>query len=90
MDHIIPRVHALNTRMDALLAQDLPESSKVLLSEHAAPHVESAFIDRLKPSIEAEFHWSCANSFITSAEQGQAFLRDMVQKAFVLCNTEEG
>jgi hypothetical protein len=69
--------------------QDLPESSKVLLSEYAAPHVESAFAHRLKLGIAAEFHWSCANSFISSAELGQAFRRDMVQRASLLCNTEE-
>lgn len=87
---MISRVHALNSRMDALLAQDLPDSSKILLSEYAAPYVESAFAHCLKPGGAAEFHWSCANSFISSAEQGQVFRRDMVQKATILCNTEEG
>jgi hypothetical protein len=42
--------------------------------DQAAPHVDAAFYNRLKPGLDAEFHWACGDSFVSFVE-GQQVLR---------------
>jgi hypothetical protein len=67
---ILERIHTLRWRIDALLAEPLPPSSRFLLDQ-AAPHVDAAFQDRLNPGLDAECHWLCGDSFVSFVEVQQ-------------------
>ena len=83
----LARIYTLKRRRDALLAEHLPESSRFFLTEEAGPHVEAAFVNRMKQGAVAEYHWNYADSYISFVEDGQRQLAAMVEEAR-LCLTD--
>jgi hypothetical protein len=84
---LLNRIYNLEPRKQALLqAKHLPQSSHFLLEE-AAPHIEAAKANRLKPGMAAEYHWLCADAYLAFVEDGQKQIAGMLEDAQRLCFT---
>ena len=85
MDTLVARIQRLKWRTDALLSENLPESSRFLLTEEAGPHIEAAFASCMKRGAAAEYHWAYADSYISFVEDGQKQLATMIEELERLC-----
>jgi hypothetical protein len=76
----LARVYALKSRRDAILAEHVPEPSRLLLTEKAGPHIEAAFANRMKSRVTAEYHWAYADSYISFVEDEQRQRAAMIEE----------